>query len=117
MDASRAKVIRAIKGFTDEMRLRAEREPGIELCQESEVVREILERACRENGLSVDDYAAALRADPALAELEKESLVMGIAEPPDPGPYDAISRESPSGQPGNLEKSRTLPRNEAPGGS
>lgn len=80
--------------------------------EESDALREV----CGRHGVSVADYKAALRGDPALADLEKQALLESLGAP-DPGPNDAISRESPSGQPGDLTKPRSVPRREAPGGS
>ena len=72
---------------------------------------EALERALQEHGLALEAYRAALQADPTLAELERTSITQAMSggPAPDPGPYDSISRESPSGQPGNLTKSRSEP--------
>jgi hypothetical protein len=56
---------------------------------------ELLDLACAKTGLSRDDYEAALREDWALLDLQRLSLREIVAEPPDPGPYYAISREHP----------------------
>lgn len=103
MQVDRAKVIHAIKDYTDALG--------------SKPQAEALAEACEKSGISVDAYNEALRADPSLADLEKQSTTGAVVESADPGPYDAISRESPSGQPGDLTKPRSLPRSEAPGGS
>jgi hypothetical protein len=80
-------------------------------------MRAALEEACRAHGITVDDYTEAVRGDPTLSELERLSLTEAAVGSTDPGPHDAISRESPSGQPGDLTKFRSVPRGEAPGGS
>ncbi|NUQ77261.1 MAG: hypothetical protein HUU21_27310 [Polyangiaceae bacterium] len=72
---------------------------------------EALDRALKEHGLALEAYREALQADPMLADLERASITQAQAgeAAPDPGPYDEISRESPSGQPGDLRKSRSNP--------
>ena len=103
MQVDRAKVIRVIRDYTEA--------PG------TTPKAQALSEACAKSGISVDAYTEALRADPTLADLEKQSMTGAMVESTDPGPYDAISRESPSGQPGDLTKPRSVPRGEAPGGS
>jgi hypothetical protein len=92
MHADRAKVIQVIKDLADAGG--APQGGGA------------LGRALEKNGVSLDAYKAALKEDPGLADLENNALKQAVAEAPDPGPYDTISRESPSGQPGDLTKSR-----------
>jgi hypothetical protein len=65
-----------------------------------------LDSALEKSGVSREAYKAALNADPELADLENKAHKQAAVEAPDPGPYDTISRESPSGQPGDLTKSR-----------
>jgi hypothetical protein len=99
MQVDRAAVVRAIKDYTDALRDKSGGNAAGFILDEPEAARQALELACRQNGLSPEDYAAALAADPELAELEKESMIQAVAGLPDPGPYDVISRESPEGQP------------------
>lgn len=73
------------------------------------MVEEALDRALKDHGVALEAYREALQADPALAELERTSMIQAMSGAPDPGPYDSISRESPSGQPGDLSKSRSDP--------
>lgn len=58
---------------------------------------ELVRRACAELDVDLDEWLAALRADPELERLFHEALDELVVEAPDPGPYGAISRESPSG--------------------
>jgi hypothetical protein len=59
-----------------------------------------LAEACGKNGVSPDAFDAALRADAELDRLKSDALREALTGRADPGPYAAISRESPSGQPG-----------------
>ncbi len=60
---------------------------------------EIVRGACAEQGMTVDEWLASLHADVELLRLFEQALDELVVDPPDPGPYDAISRESPSGSP------------------
>jgi hypothetical protein len=62
---------------------------------------DLLDLACARTGVPRVDYEAAIRADLQLLELQRLSLREVVAEPPDPGPYSEISRESPTGTPAN----------------
>lgn len=59
---------------------------------------EVLERL----GVDPEDYARALAEDPDLALLESAALREAMGDPPDPGPYGCISREAPTGKPGDM---------------
>lgn len=66
--------------------------------------------ACDEAGISPQDYRAVVDASNELGELERAAL--GEARSggsTDPGPYAAISRESPSGKEGDTTKNRSRP--------
>lgn len=52
-------------------------------------------------GVDPSTYSRALEADPELARLERDALQEAVTEPPDPGPYGCISREAPTGRPGD----------------
>ncbi len=107
MNVDRAKVVGVIKEYTDA--LGAQRVSGaapVEQREDAKVVREALTQACARAGITPEDYAEAVRADSTLVDLETQSLNQATVGTTDPGPYDAISRESPTGQAGNLEKSR-----------
>jgi hypothetical protein len=67
---------------------------------------ERLDLACAQTGLPREVYEAALILDTTLVYLQKVSLDEVVAEPPDPGPYDEISRESPAGTPENYHLHR-----------
>lgn len=110
MRAERAKVVNVIRDWSESIA----RPSGVDGPPPSSTTRrgleeEALEKALREHGLALEAYREALQADPLLADLERASLAQAIAGGPlpDPGPYDEISRESPSGQPGDLTKSRS----------
>jgi len=53
-------------------------------------------------GIDEETYGRAIEADAGLALLERAALREAIGGIPDPGPYDRISREAPTGQPGDL---------------
>jgi hypothetical protein len=61
----------------------------------------LLEIACRQTGLDRDLYEAALSEDPELMDLHRLTVREIVVDPPDPGPYSEISRESPAGTPAN----------------
>jgi hypothetical protein len=67
-------------------------------------VEVVLDEVCAECGLTRQEYVDRIRSDAELFELEKQALDALIA-PPDPGPYDVISRESPAGSPANYHLS------------
>ncbi len=56
-----------------------------------------LVRACERSGVAAADVVAAVEADRTLWELTDAVTREALVTPPDPGPYDAISRESSSG--------------------
>lgn len=106
MNVERNRVIAVIKDFSDG--LLAERSAGSVTPEESDArALHVLEQACDRVGIAPSDYAEALRTDATLAKLEHDAVVQALAGPVDPGPNDAISRESPSGQPGDLTKTRS----------
>jgi hypothetical protein len=100
MDETRSRVVNVIRQVADAL---ARGEEGDDL----------LHRACRDAGVTAAQYKQALEEDPALALLEREARIEAVAGTPDPGPHDAISRESPSGQPGDLQKNRSPAAREA----
>jgi hypothetical protein len=57
---------------------------------------EAIAAACGSAGVDVDAYRRGIASDPALGQLQLETLRDSVVEPPDPGPYGAISRESAS---------------------
>ncbi len=52
-------------------------------------------------GVDPSTYERALREDAELATLEHAALTEAVAGNPDPGPYGCISREAPTGRPGD----------------
>lgn len=65
--------------------------------EEPAAMAELLERACAQTGIAPAEYQAEIQADPSLIDLQRLALDELFVEPADPGPYSAISRESPSG--------------------
>jgi hypothetical protein len=74
------------------------------------LLAEALRSACDRVGLTPDDYRRAIAADPSLMQLEKMTIDQAVTGPVDPGPHDAISRESPSGSEANAHYNDTLKR-------
>jgi hypothetical protein len=60
---------------------------------------EIVERAALANGMTVEEWTLALRAEAELARLFEECMLELAVDTPDPGPYAEISRESARGAP------------------
>jgi hypothetical protein len=60
--------------------------------------REIVGEACQAHGLSVAVWIDAIEADLELRGLLIAAVAEVLVQPPDPGPYDTISRESAAGQ-------------------
>jgi len=63
--------------------------------------------ACAERGVDPVAFDRAIAEDPELDLLKRTALRDAAGDDADPGPHDRISRESPSGQPGDLHKNRT----------
>lgn len=105
MRADRTKVVKVIRDWSESISKRGDDAPPSSQSRRG-AVEEALDQALKEHGLALEAYREALQADPTLAELERTSVIEAIGAP-DPGPYDTISRESPSGQPGDLTKARS----------
>ncbi len=96
MDVDRARILAVIVDIEDA--IIADRACGI--VRETEPgACEIVQRACAKHGLTVEQWSAELHADAELLRLFDQVLVEIVVDPPDPGPYDEISRESPRGAP------------------
>lgn len=106
MSVDRAKVVGVIKEYTDALGAKRGGAAPVEQRDDAAVVREALTQACARAGITPEDYAEAVRADSTLVDLETQSLNQATVGTTDPGPYDAISRESSSGQAGDLTKAR-----------
>lgn len=72
-------------------------------------VSRALAAACRAAGVAPDAFDAAVAAAPELEQLTSNALQEAMVGSTDPGPNAEISRESSSGQPGDLTKSRSEP--------
>ena len=66
-----------------------------------------LAAACRAAGVAPEAFDAAVEAEPELEQLKSAAIHEAVAGSTDPGPNAEISRESMSGQPGDLTKSRS----------
>src|SRR5688572_21730519 len=67
---------------------------------------EALTVACARIGVWPGDYRMALEVDSMLFQLHRAALMESVVGTPDPGPYDRISRESPSGNEDNQHFNR-----------
>ena len=90
MNLERARVVAVIRAVRDAV-LEA-RASGV-VWQQDPWGCEILRRACAEQGVTVDQWVAALRAEAELARLFEQAMDELVTELPDPGPYDEIPRE------------------------
>ena len=99
MDVDRARVVAIIRSI--QTAILADRTAGSD-CDALPEPSELVESACAEHGLRVEQWSAALRADAELLRLFDLALTEIIGDAPDPGPYDTISRESPRGAPDPL---------------
>lgn len=99
----RASILQIIKSAADALRAaRASPEDGV-------AVSRALADACCSAGVSPEAFDAAIATDVDLYRLESDALGEALTERADPGPYGAISRESPGGRPGDTSKTRTNP--------
>lgn len=73
------------------------------------VVAQNLASACDAVGVSPEAFDATIADDPELELLKSAALHEAVAGGADPGPHAEISRESMSGIPGDLTKSRSEP--------
>jgi hypothetical protein len=93
-------VILAIRGVRDELELRFRENPRVHsryMEGDLGVVDEARDTACFSLGIRLDDYRRVIESEPLLLRLEVESILEATVGSADPGPYDRISRESPSG--------------------
>ncbi|MBX3225976.1 MAG: hypothetical protein KIT84_29630 [Labilithrix sp.] len=77
--------------------------------EDPSVVAHELARASKLAGITPEAFDRAIDLDPELELLKITALIEAVAGSTDPGPHDAISRESPSGKPGDLTKEREHP--------
>jgi hypothetical protein len=90
MSLERARVVAVIRAVRDAVL--EDRASGV-VRQQHPWGCEIVRRACADHGVAVDQWVAALRAEPELARLFEQTMDELVAELPDPGPYDEIPRE------------------------
>jgi hypothetical protein len=89
MNLERARVVAVIRAVRDAVL--EDRASGM-VRQQDPWGCEILRRACAEQGVAVDQWVAALRAEAELARLFEQAMDELVTELPDPGPYDVPSR-------------------------
>ena len=98
----RAQAVSAIRAFGEELtRSTAARRTAGQGPDPHAMVTESFAKACAQQSVTARDLRAAIDADPSLVELEEAVTKEALADSADPGPYDAISRESPSGSTAN----------------
>lgn len=97
-----AQAVVTIRVFGEELHLALlpERAGEIDTGDRS-VLADTFARACAITGVDQDEMWVAIETDTSLAELTAAMLLEVLSGSPDPGPYDVISRESPSGTPEN----------------
>jgi hypothetical protein len=104
MSIDRAAIERTIRVYRETVIDVCANDPWMALrvhADDAAALDELLELACARTGVARIDYEAAIRSDLVLFDLQRLSLREIVAEPPDPGPYAVISRESPAGTPAN----------------
>jgi hypothetical protein len=104
MDCDRADVVRTIREYRETVLEVCTADPALALRlfdDDPLLLDALLDLACLSTGVPRVLYDAVLAADAELFELQRLALEEIVAEPPDPGPYAQISRESPAGTPEN----------------
>jgi len=104
MNWSRAEVMGAIRAYRETVFEVCSANPDLALRlfdDDPTLLDALLDLACLAIGLPRHVYDAALAEDGELLELQRLAIKEIVAEPPDPGPYSEISRESPAGTPAN----------------
>ena len=92
-------VIVVVRILAEELRWRLSRDPALEgryLEGDDEVEDQSLLLACMVAGVEPHEYQLALKADGNLFQLHRWAVAEAICGTTDPGPYDRISRESPT---------------------
>ncbi len=92
-------VVLGIRILRDEIEIRLEADSSLQkrfLEGDTSVADEATMAACFRLGLRLEDYRRVVDSIPALVWLEAESIREAFVGSTDPGPYDMISRESPS---------------------
>jgi hypothetical protein len=92
-------VVLGIRILRDEIVIRLEADSSLQkrfLEGDTSLADEATTAACFRVGLRVEDYRRVVDSVPTLVWLEAESIREALVGSTDPGPYDMISRESPS---------------------
>lgn len=97
---TREKVIAAIRIASDRFSVDRTAQP------DEQELADAVAAACDEVGISPQEYRTVIDASDELTELEHEAMGEARFGVADPGPYAAISRESPSGKAGDTTKNR-----------
>lgn len=87
---------------------------GRSLERDDEAERESLVVACESVGVAPEQYQSALKANGNLYQLHRCAVGEAICGTTDPGPYDRISRESPSGTEKNEHLNEWMLRGNSP---
>lgn len=106
----RERAVAAIRAFGEELRSAVRdskqatqhAEPGLD------VLAGAFRRGCEKIGVTAEDVREAIERDSTLLDLEDSVTKEAIATTPDPGPYDEISRESPSGTEANAHNNEWM---------
>ncbi|HKQ70304.1 MAG TPA: hypothetical protein VJT73_13235 [Polyangiaceae bacterium] len=106
-----------VRGLHQELVRRLHEDPRREgRCIEGD--GELVERAlwvvCMNTGISPHEYWSLLERDAALLQLHSWAVTEAIVGTSDPGPYDQISRESPTGTPTNEHWNAWMQRGNSP---
>ena len=71
---SRDTIVRVIADTARTLSERQSTRAPVQRAEDAESMRAALEEACRQHHITVDDYTAALRSDPTLLDLERQSI-------------------------------------------
>lgn len=105
-----ALINRAIRALQDKLTLTCRQDPLLAArlrLRDAGAMTQMTRASCEQIGISLDSYRAALSRDPSLQQLEEKAIEEGLGGGADPGPHDAISRESPTAREGDLSKPRS----------
>jgi hypothetical protein len=94
-----APIILAVRWLREEIEIRLASDPRLQvryLEGDTSVTEEATFAACYRLGIRPDEYRSVVDSQPTLVWLETETIREAFVGSTDPGPYDMISRESPS---------------------
>jgi hypothetical protein len=94
-----ALIILAVRWLREEIEVRLASDPRLQvryLEGDASVTDEATLAVCNRLGIRPDQYRRIVDSQPTLVWLETETIREAFVGSTDPGPYDMISRESPS---------------------